>query len=551
MKNRIKSFTPALALSFAFCFMIFIYAPMELYFENKSEYWFDIRHLLPVCLMMFLTVFALSVAAMLIVRLINIKLYYGCTILYFIAYICTYIQGNYLAGNLPALDGAAVPWDLYDYQRKYCIILWITVIAVMALLYKFTNINTVVNWTKWLPLAVSAVLFITLGVVCINNDGLSKKLSIAVSTDYELEMSTDKNFVIFVMDSMDGARLEELFDTHPEYSEVMKDFTYFDNTMAVYPYTEFAAPFILSGDWFECDEYIDEYKRNVYGNATILNNLEERGYRLGLYEAEAPLTDEYMYRFENVKDVENEFTSVWDFIKVEMRLVGLRYAPYDLKQRCLVMPEEIPNLRKQVNGIEYVKFTDSNMTLCNAIKEKGITFTDDKCFKYIHIEAAHIPFRYDENLNIVDNADYTSNMEAAMTVLMEYINALKENGVYDNTAILITADHGYNTEDEASITPEKRQHAILFVKGFDEQHNEMTISSAPISHEDYQQAYVRLLDGADSSQVFDWKDGDYRERRYLYFYLWDMNNMDEYIQTGYAGDESTMIPTGVTFVQQY
>jgi hypothetical protein len=258
-----------------------------------------------------------------------------------------------------------------------------------------------------------------------------------------------------------------------------------------------------------------------------------------------------MYRFENVKDVENEFTSVWDFIKVEMRLVGLRYAPYDLKQRCLVMPEEIPNLRKQVNGIEYVKFTDSNMTLCNAIKEKGITFTDDKCFKYIHIEAAHIPFRYDENLNIVDNADYTSNMEAAMTVLMEYINALKENGVYDNTAILITADHGYNTEDEASITPEKRQHAILFVKGFDEQHNEMTISSAPISHEDYQQAYVRLLDGADSSQVFDWKDGDYRERRYLYFYLWDMNNMDEYIQTGYAGDESTMIPTGVTFVQQY
>lgn len=40
------------------------------------------------------------------------------------------------------------------------------------------------------------MLFITLTVICISKDGLDKKLSIAVSADYELEMSTDKNFVI-------------------------------------------------------------------------------------------------------------------------------------------------------------------------------------------------------------------------------------------------------------------------------------------------------------------------------------------------------------------
>ena len=45
-------------------------------------------------------------------------------------------------------------------------------------------------------------------------------------------------------------------------------------------------------------------------------------------------------------------------------------------------------------------------------------------------------------------------------------------------------------------------------------------------------------------EVFDWKEGDARERRFLRYSFLDDDHMQEYIQTGYASDKDTMIPTG-------
>ena len=89
-----------------------------------------------------------------------------------------------------------------------------------------------------------------------------------------------------------------------------------------------------------------------------------------------------------------------------------------------------------------------------------------------------------------------------------------------------------------------RQCALLLIKGRNEHHDTMQISQAPISFEDLQEAYVRLLDGRRRDEVFDWKEGDARERRFLRYSFLDDDHMQEYIQTGYASDMDTMIPTG-------
>lgn len=79
----------------------------------------------------------------------------------------------------------------------------------------------------------------------------------------------------------------------------------------------------------------------------------------------------------------------------------------------------------------------------------------------------------------------------------------------------------------------------MFVKGFNEKHD-FKINSAPISYDDLQMAYLRLLEGKKDTEIFDVNEGDKRERRYMYF-------MTEYIQTGDSKNESTMLPTGRTF----
>ena len=105
--------------------------------------------------------------------------------------------------------------------------------------------------------------------------------------------------------------------------------------------------------------------------------------------------------------------------------------------------------------------------------------------------------------------------------------------------------HGYNGSlGQSGEATWMRQCALLLIKGRNEHHDTMQISQAPISFEDLQEAYVRLLDGRRSDEVFDWKEGDARERRFLRYSFLDDDHMQEYMQTGYASDMDTMIPTG-------
>ena len=162
---------------------------------------------------------------------------------------------------------------------------------------------------------------------------------------------------------------------------------------------------------------------------------------------------------------------------------------------------------------------------------------------HIHLVGAHSPWHQDAQMNEIENGTYEQSIEASMTIVATYLQKLKDSGVYDNTAIMILSDHGYNIEDDDS--SEKRQHPILFVKGVGEHYDELQISSAPISQSDYLEAYTRLLDGKQGDAIFDYKEGDARERRFLFYDYDEPTHFYEYMQTGYAGDVDTMYFTGV------
>ena len=99
-------------------------------------------------------------------------------------------------------------------------------------------------------------------------------------------MSEDQNFVILLLDTVDSRTITELLDEHPEYSEVFRDFTYFENTVGAYSCTERSVPYILSGDWYENDEPFDDYGKRVYQESPLFQTLQERGYNMELCDSE-------------------------------------------------------------------------------------------------------------------------------------------------------------------------------------------------------------------------------------------------------------------------
>ena len=124
---------PAIFLSLTFCFMIFIYAPLEFYINNSNEFWYDAYLLFPFILKDFLLFFVISLIGFTVAYFIAKIVYEIALYGYFACMIACYIQGNFMIKNLPPLDGTEINWTLYRTETMKSTIMWIAV-AIICLI---------------------------------------------------------------------------------------------------------------------------------------------------------------------------------------------------------------------------------------------------------------------------------------------------------------------------------------------------------------------------------------------------------------------------------
>ena len=144
MKNKKQELLSGILLTLAFAFMLMIYSPIELYFTNKNEFWFDITLLFSSMFFVFLMLFAVLTLTLLFIAKFSRKLYRILVTLEFSAFICAYIQGNFLVNDLPPLDGRPIEWNQYSTERIKSILLWTGIMLITMLLVKVININKTV-----------------------------------------------------------------------------------------------------------------------------------------------------------------------------------------------------------------------------------------------------------------------------------------------------------------------------------------------------------------------------------------------------------------------
>ena len=539
---------PGIFISLAISFLLFLYAPVDLYCANVSEFWFDFSTLLITALGMFAACFAVLMVLYLIAMLIHqyvyrIALAGGLTL-----FICTYIQGNFMIDKLPPLDGTTIKWENYTILRTEDLILWSVALLIVVLMYVFLKKDLFSRTVMYLSGGLTLMLLITAVSVVFTSGALQERARYQLGGDNEFVMSDEQNFIILVLDTVDSRTFAELLETHPEYAAEFQDFTYFENTVGAYSCTERAVPYILSGEWYENDEPFEDYMRRMYRESPLFRTLQERGYRMEFYDEELYLDDEIAQMFSNVYRVDFELSSYVRFAKPLLKLVGFRYAPFELKKKCIFKMAAIDELVKVENAQEKYSFSQQDHIFKSQLDQRGISEQDTQAkFQFIHLNGAHVPFIYDENMNIIDEEEgtYEQAMLAVLSGAGNYVEKLRGSGAYDNTVLIIMADHGYNGSlDESGEEAWMRQCPLLLIKGMGETHDTMQISQAPISFEDLQEAYTRLLDGKQSTAAFDWKEGDVRERRFLKYSFLDEDHMQEYVQTGYAFDRNTMKATG-------
>ena len=172
-------------------------------------------------------------------------------------------------------------------------------------------------------------------------------------------------------------------------------------------------------------------------------------------------------------------------------------------------------------------------------------------FRFIHLMGDHAPYTLDENAQRVsgESTDKYRQGAGALKIASEYLRQLKELGVYDNSTIVITADHGdydWTAKLKQPVSP------ILLVKpaGADSA-VPCQVSEVPTGHMDYA-ATIREAVGLNVQEPTVFEVGD--EPRVRYFYNNEQDQTPdsahadlgewEYKVDGHALDFSSWTMTG-------
>lgn len=537
MKNILKTIKPAILISFLLVFLLVIYAPLEIYFSNSADFSFDCYNLLGIMAPLAFILFVFCSLFFALLNKISQRLFCAFTVLFAVAVLAFFIQGTFLASALPEMDGEFVDWSAFNYQRPWSIVLWLSAAILAIILIRKLNPKLFDKVIIAFSISVFAFLCLTLIIDGFSTGGFKEKSDYAVSDLFLTDTSDDENFIVFLVDAVDARAFTDVYNNHREYDTSFEDFTFYDNVLSCYPFTATSIPMILTGEWFHGGIPLSDYTEQAFSHSPLFKNLENENYSICVYDSDFAHIEYGETHFANFVH-SSHFKSPFKFIVMQTKLVGLRFLPYDLKHYC-----EIPSFVFDIDSARIIDdgnyYLSDNITLFNIFSNRPLNKVSDKQFKFIYSEGAHVPFRYDSGLNIVDESDYRTCIAASMTLVNEYICRLKESGTYNNSVIVIMSDHGYFDPQ-----PNLRQNPFLLVKGRNE-HHPFSISDAPISHTDLQNGFSNLISGSTGEDVFPWKSGDTRERYFIWHQYSDP--LEELVTKGHASDSTLLTPTGIIY----
>ena len=501
-------------------FMVFIFSPFEIFLSNRNNFDFGIYDLFPFAIMGVVFGSVGSILFMKVIAHVNCKAAEYIAGLIFALLSAFYLQGNFLRTDYGQLNGEAVDWSHYPLDMLISVILWIGLIIGIVLCIKKIGYKKMDACIKMICICICIIQAITLGTLLLTTGGFEKKEVVAVTDRNEFCLSNQKNLIVLVLDSFDSRALDTILmdEEADEYKNILKDFTFFRNTVGSYTFTDVALPHIITGNHYSSDMKYGEYVEKSYQEAFLLSYLCEKNWEIGIYTLTDIPQGKLPYEVDNFNKVELTVSSKKRLAQYIYKLIGYRYLPFPLKQFCWFYPDEVNDLT-DIKGEEVDYYGWSNQEFYDEMN-KITADIDNPVFRFYHIDGTHIPFTMHRNVFLTGESTGKSSLEEearAMMVLVErYLGTLKEQDIYDNSAIVIMADHGYYGF---------RQSPLLLIKGMNEEH-QFTVSENPIWYDQLQSIFVSLSEGTQSQQIFDGGEGE-KERDFFSYDLDESGSVEK------------------------
>lgn len=542
IKIALKELLPAYLIAFVFCFMLFLYEPLLMYSTNQMDFWFDMALMIGPVLAGFAIFFFGSAVILTAVYLINkafskeLIVYRIIAVLLFFSFFVTYLQGNILAGGLPALDGSVINWNEFVKNDVITLAIMMVISCVLIFLLIKKGLKKLLYYVAAASVAVFALLFVSLVYELISWNAFVRKDSVITTNNNYDNISTDKNFVIILNDAIGSSEFNSVLEANPEYKKIFEDFTYYPDTLGCFPCTRDTVPVVLGGAVNKNEMKFEEFSSKTLNESPFFKELTERDYEINLYENELVWYGSKNFNICNSTDYKNYRLPLVTFWREQLKFIKYKYLPFFYKRYSDVETMDF-------NGLVDKYLWDFRSMHYDITENPTLTKIQNKSFRFVHTEGAHIPFKYDKHAELLEGySNYETEIEATITMTKAYIDRLKANGAYDNSVIIVMADHGntnLNTADDMLV----RANPMFMVKGLNE-HHEFTKSDKPLSYTDLMSIYSKLLDGSTAEEATA-DIPDKRER----FFMWYRNfrleyHIEEYVVTDKAWEWKKFRKTG-------
>lgn len=520
----------ALAVVAFFVFTLFVVAPFEIIVGNEDSLQFGIDVLWPYFVGAALLIIVVGTVLLLLARgrafnvLVMIVLTLG---------VCCYVQAMFCNGGLPAANGDRVEWTSFAGKAWGTLVLWLAIILVptLASLRRRKLFQTV-------ALVVSIALIIVQGVgvasLLVNRssgndvDGFDYQ----VTEDGMFTLSPQNNVVFFVLDTYDTEFLQMACSENPYLLDEFTGFTWYANSTGSMTPTRYGNVFLLTGVYPEVGENFKAFLGERYDRSTYLEDLRDAGYDLGIYSTvigTAYLDDEQDAQLAdlafNIRDVdERKLVDKGGMLSSVYRCALYRDLPWLAKPFLWYYTDQVnQSMAAEVDDPALTTYVFDDGAWFAKLKESGLSIEDrgsTGSFRYIHLSGTHWPYSVDENGNGVGiyNASLSQQAQGSMVMVAYYIRQLKELGLYDDTTIIVTADHGDYYPIEGYL--EKATTPIMLVKPAQSAEDDewpLSISTAPVDASDALATVMAAIGGdpyAYGTPVYEIDPGDDRVRYY-------------------------------------
>lgn len=507
IKNAIKGQWYLFA---SFAIVLFFFAPLDFYYSVKDDVWYDVYNILPgviatTAIVALTTAVILLIVSILFSKIGKVNEYTRFVVFYLL--IAFYVQGTFILIPYGALNGTPIVWNEYRLYDVLSIVVWFAILVLLLYFKKKDSKERFELIEKCVSIGLIIVAFVTLAIEFLIFDGNEYKYNKCSTVRNEWLYSTNTNFNILLLDCFDSRVFTDLLRENEEFKEMtetLDGFTFYRDSLGCYNLTDYAIPNILTGELYLAQSQYGEFVDTAYSEAPFLTKMEQDGWNKNIYTKITLPQGKGAEMLDNLSKV--RLTSLYPrkFIADFYKTVAFKYMPTPLKKyfynsfveagankQSDLMSSETNDAPYDWNSVQWY---------CD-LYENGIELTDNKMFHFYHLQGIHAPRQYHSDFSFTTDPTEVSLEESgvlSMKIATQWIEYLKEIGIYDNSVIIIMGDHGsweYEAEGNYAQSP------LLLVKGIGEHHS-LNVSNLPISYMDLQEGFVNLLEYEEAEKMF-------------------------------------------------